>query len=199
MRSLECGGLAFGGERRCHHEVIEIVADVPLCLLHRSRITKEILGDPHPKALVLSEPPAEQIREGTFAVVRVVKLVDHVVYYLGDPDSQLVKIGTASQLVARISTLRVHRPRVTLLATEPGSVLEERDRHIQFKALRTYLRSGEREWFRKAPALMQHIGDLRLQHGILSSGRRSMPAHWIAPLAEGHKEPRVRHARTASR
>lgn len=104
-----------------------------------------------------------------------------VVYYLGDPDSQLVKIGTSTALKNRIYALRFGRPRVILLATEPGSYPLERARHYEFRTMRAPLLTGETEWFRKTPQLMEHVGQLRQVHGILCPGR-PIYRSWVAPL-----------------
>lgn len=108
-------------------------------------------------------------------------VVDSVVYYLGDPESQLVKIGTSTRLKQRVSDLRKFRPRLILLATEPGTYPLETRRHRQFSALSEALPTGETEWFRKAPLLMRFVGEIRLEYGILCPGRPIYDS-WIAPL-----------------
>ena len=112
--------------------------------------------------------------------VAPVRVEESVVYYLGDPDTQLVKIGTSTALRSRIQTISVCRPRLLLLATEPGTYPLERRRHRQFKTLNQPLSNGETEWFRKAPMLMDHIGDLRRDYGIISAGR-PVESWMIAP------------------
>lgn len=113
--------------------------------------------------------------------LEVVTGIDAVVYYVGDPDSQLVKIGTSTALKRRLSSFRRARPRALLLATEPGTYPLERSRKYQFRASQEPLASGETEWFRKTPYLMAHIGDLRLEHGIICPGSAIYPS-WVAPL-----------------
>ncbi len=107
--------------------------------------------------------------------------VTAVVYYLGNPESQLVKIGTSTNLRHRIATLRIERPQLVLLATEPGTYPTERKRHHQFRHLREWMPTGEREWFRKVPLLMDHIGQIRLRHGIISPGSHVW-LDMVAPL-----------------
>ena len=96
---------------------------------------------------------------------------DAVVYYLGDPDTQLVKIGTTKKLRTRVRKIRDRgRPRVLLLATEPGWYALERLRHKEYARWNVDLGTGEREWFTKAPLLMRHITETRYRHGILCPG-----------------------------
>lgn len=107
--------------------------------------------------------------------------VDAVVYYVGDPDSQLVKIGTSTGLKMRVGTFRKKRPGAILLATEPGTYPLETQRHHQFGAAREWLPSGETEWYRKTPLLMAHIGLMRQTYGIICPGRPIYDS-WVAPL-----------------
>ncbi|MGW5387185.1 GIY-YIG nuclease family protein [Nocardia sp. NPDC003963] len=74
-----------------------------------------------------------------------------VVYYIRFGDR--IKIGTTSNLSARLSTL----PFDEVLATEPGGVEVERQRHTEFAASRI---SG-REWFTASEALLAHIASLK--------------------------------------
>lgn len=164
-----CGGLEFNGVQRCVDEVLEVVGDVPLCRLHLWKLTRALLtgGDRQPAH-------------------------NWVVYYLGDPHKQLVKIGTSGVLPARISELRRHYPGAMLLATELGGRDQERARHEQFASLRTTSTSdvfpcgGDTEWFRKEPELMDHIGRVRLQHGIIAPKGMIHPS-WITPLFGDHR------------
>lgn len=122
--------------------------------------------------------------------------LSHIVYYIGDPTTQLVKIGSTRNMQGRLRAHRYIRPEVLLLATEPGDGELERDRHRQFEALRNPLSTREREWFRKAPILMEHIGELRIKWGILSSDK-PIQRSWIAPLSAGYREPINRMTRKA--
>jgi hypothetical protein len=110
--------------------------------------------------------------------------VPAVVYYIGDPGRSLVKIGTTTRLRARFAAVAAAHRRCVLLATEPGTYPLEMRRHRQFKTLRY---NGE--WFRKAPVLMEHVGRLRIQYGILPTSDGLLPARSIAPLRTGPDSP----------
>ena len=72
------------------------------------------------------------------------------VYYMRFGDR--VKIGTTTNLLLRLEAI----PHDELLATEPGSMALEKQRHKQFKLLQV---NGE--WFRHTGALAEHIAGLR--------------------------------------
>lgn len=173
----QCAGLADDPAERCGFVALKLLGEVPLCEEHhrkvlgaaetRPRITRKVIQ------VDLSGPDTP---------------LSHVVYYIGDPDTQLVKIGTTRQLPGRMRSIRNTRPRALLLATEPGDGELEHDRHKQFRALNNPLPNGEREWYRKAPILMDHIGNLRTKHGILTAGGKIYKS-WIAPLKFGYSEP----------
>jgi hypothetical protein len=88
----------------------------------------------------------------------------NVVYYMGDPASQTVKIGTSTNFRKRLIGIRAKFPDIVLLAVEPGHFTLESLRHDQFSELRIVQR-GQREWFRKAPELMDHVNEIRRQYG----------------------------------
>lgn len=75
-----------------------------------------------------------------------------VVYYLRV--GHLIKVGWSGSLERR---LNAYPPHSTVLATEPGYQVLERQRHIQFKE---HLEEG-REWFRPGASLLDHINSLR--------------------------------------
>ena len=77
-----------------------------------------------------------------------------VVYYLRV--GQLIKIGYTSDLPQR---LRAYPPDTLVLATEPGDMSLEQQRHRQF----SWHRVAGREWFDPAPPLLRHINSLREQ------------------------------------
>lgn len=87
-----------------------------------------------------------------------------VVYYLGDPPTQLVKIGTTMRLPARFRELSRVRPELKLLAVEPGSRILESRRHHEFRHHQARV-PGEVEWFHKVDRLMAHITRVRLTFG----------------------------------
>lgn len=104
-------------------------------------------------------------------------MVPAVVYYLGDPSTRRVKIGTTTRLRQRFLSLAPTHKKIVLLATEPGGHALERSRHKQFASLRAH-----GEWFRKEPILMEHVGAVRLDHGVLETGDGAIPEWGIAPL-----------------
>lgn len=115
------------------------------------------------------------------------EVVPAVVYYIGDPDISAVKIGTTRRLVHRLYALRAVHPRAVLLATEPGGFKVERSRHYEFRSL--VLPAYGREWFRKVPHIMEHVGRLRLEHDLVRTGE-PVPSWMVAPLrCEGQGIP----------
>lgn len=168
---IYCGGLEPNGMERCVEDVVEVVGDTPFCRGHLWKVTRAILSG------------GDRSRSVSYA---------WVVYYLGDPQTQLVKIGTSGVLANRLTELRRSYPGALLLATEPGGIDVERSRHQQFEHLRVESISavlpvgGQTEWFRKEPELMDHIGRVRLQHGILAP-KGTVHASWISPLFGDHR------------
>ncbi|MDX3235668.1 GIY-YIG nuclease family protein [Streptomyces sp. ME03-5709C] len=79
-----------------------------------------------------------------------------VVYYVRR--GALVKIGTTTNLWRRMVSLLPEQ----VLATEPGGIGVEADRHRQFAALRV---EGQREWFRAGAILQAHVERVRSLHG----------------------------------
>lgn len=156
-------------DHQCFRPVVEVIASMPMCTEHRAAVHAEMLR--RPKTADQAPPRVERVRQ---------PLPQSVVYYLGDPDSQLVKIGTSTKLKARMATIRVTRRGVVLLATEPGTFTTENTRHRQFRSHQAPL-AGEREWFRKTPLLLEHIARLRSTHGILCPGGPVHPS-WVAPV-----------------
>lgn len=78
------------------------------------------------------------------------------VYYIAAPDLDLVKIGFAIDPTKRLAKINSDSPAaVVLLATEPGSIELERERHRQFGASR---RRGE--WFQLSGPVSEHIATL---------------------------------------
>ena len=82
----------------------------------------------------------------------------NVVYYVRMP-GDLIKIGTTSQMAARLRNLTLNVS--DLLACEPGSYDLERQRHKQF--MQYQWRNSER--FRAAPELLDHVASIRGKHG----------------------------------
>jgi hypothetical protein len=84
---LQCGGLAPDGGR-CPRNAAETIADIPLCATHLTGLN----------AALIPAGPAPQVD------------AEAVVYYIGDPSSGLVKIGTSTKLRSRVDAIRVRRP-----------------------------------------------------------------------------------------
>lgn len=80
--------------------------------------------------------------------------IQEVVYYLRFGDR--VKIGTTKNLAKRLPDI----PHDEVLATEPGGVYVERQRHQQFRHLRAKV-GHNREWFTLTPELAEHIAAVR--------------------------------------
>ena len=110
-------------------------------------------------------------------------IVPAVVYYVGDPAIAAVKIGTTRRLRERVYALRATHPFAVLLATEPGGFDLERRRHHEFRFL--LLPEYGREWSRKVPQIMIHVGEVRLAHRLISTGE-AVPDWMVAPLRAGH-------------
>jgi hypothetical protein len=94
-------------------------------------------------------------REWRRAEERGIELPGHcsvpsVVYYMRLGNR--VKIGWTNNLAQRVSQIQPEE----LLATEPGGVVTETERHEQFKTLRVV-----GEWFRYEGSLVDHISRLR--------------------------------------
>lgn len=76
-----------------------------------------------------------------------------MVYYITRIDKPgLVKIGTTKDMKTRMNELGSRGRAVTVLATEPGDRSLERQRHLQFSAMRV-----EGEWFHFAAPILAHI------------------------------------------
>lgn len=69
-----------------------------------------------------------------------------------------IKIGYASDVRART---RHYPPGSELLAVEPGTPQNERERHQEFSR---FLIEG-REWFTESPVLVEHIHNIRARYG----------------------------------
>lgn len=78
------------------------------------------------------------------------------VYYIRI--NEHIKIGYAKDVTKR---MRHYPPGSELLAVEPGTMRDEKDRHAQFKP---YLVRGN-EWFQPSDFLSKHIEGLRETYG----------------------------------
>lgn len=78
------------------------------------------------------------------------------VYYAQRSVDCAIKIGTSIHIDKRMSELSKDHGALTLLATEPGGVSSERNRHRQFRDIRL----GSTEWFAPSSSLLAHIDAL---------------------------------------
>jgi len=144
MRTIgnQCVGVR-ADEYRCRSTGVYWVNGIPFCEPHYEQVALHFGADPS------SYGPGD---------------IPAVVYYIGDPDTQLVKIGATTRLHQRFGQLALTRPKLKLLAVEPGYVDMERQRHREFQKWRVKGRSG-REWFHRNDVLMEHVRKLRQQYG----------------------------------
>jgi hypothetical protein len=152
IENMRCASWREG--RQCRYSVVARVAGVALCYDHLAAIKTELLS---PVDLVRLEDSVRPDQPRS------------VVYYIGNPATQLVKIGCTTNLRRRFYSHAAEFPGLKLLATEPGSFAEETARHRHFASLRSPL-GRHREWFKRAPLLMEHVTELRLKYGLLMAG-----------------------------
>lgn len=109
------------------------------------------------KLMLRSERAARLAKwEATTRVNRTKPSEIGYVYYIRI--NEHIKIGYAKDVTKR---MRHYPPGSVLLAVEPGTMRDEKDRHAQFKP---YLVRGN-EWFESSPFLERHITALREQYG----------------------------------
>lgn len=153
--------------RKCGVRSVGLLAGiVPLCVEHL-QVVRGTVPNAWRRSLDHVAPVSVQPKRDDPRATRVVYVNTTgpgVVYYIGDPPSQRVKIGTSTKLPQRFTDIRKKFPGAVLLAVEPGHFELEQARHAQFPGLRCIQR-GEREWFRKAPELMEHVNSVRREHG----------------------------------
>lgn len=101
-----------------------------------------------------------------------------IVYYVRR--GELVKIGTTVNPVSRLKSLMPDE----ILAFEPGDRATEQRRHRQFAGCRVALKS---EYFRQDAKLMEHIAELRRQHGAPDPAWPS-----VATLGTGYLRTKLR-------
>lgn len=147
---------------RCPWTAKEVLGGIAMCARHKAMIYAEVAAD----------------------VPEVAGAIGSVVYYIGDPVTRYIKIGTSTNLQVRMGKLRIERPGSLILATEPGSYPTERQRHAQFAHVSVgQTGRGKREWFRNEPDLARHVSAVRKQHGIIAPGRPLFDSY-VAPWAE---------------
>lgn len=77
----------------------------------------------------------------------------NVVYFIRNPDSGLIKIGTTAYLSRRLSCLRSHSgAELELLGSLPGNRYVEAGLHSRWAGLRV-----RGEWFRPDPEILEWI------------------------------------------
>lgn len=134
-----------GSDGQCTRPVPED-APVPLCTLHLLCAAQWIAEqEPAYAAKLFKLAP----RGPRFNVGRT-----QAVYYVRFRDR--IKIGTTTDLPGRMEAV-IHEE---LLAIEPGGNAVERHRHLQFVQFR-----AQREWFTPAPELLEHVRQVRAEHG----------------------------------
>lgn len=108
-----------------------------------------------------------------------------MIYFIQDEDTLAIKIGYGSSPADRIKTLQTGNPsRLHLLATIPGTQVDEHELHRRFASSRV---AGE--WFRPTPALLRLIAtpvvaepDLSPQRPLwYFAGKMSFPC-WRATI-----------------
>lgn len=146
---------------------------VPVCGEHLDALTNEL---------------TDLMGSRTVRTITVNRNITAVVYYMGRPDTQTVKIGTSTNLTGRFRTLRNTHRRLVVLAAEPGHYGLERSRHVQFAR---WLVEGEKEWFYKAPEIMEHVNALRAKHGDpwAVAASHGLPAASKKPEAKPEAKP----------
>jgi len=159
-----CAGAVDNG-RPCRRDVHVVAGTIPLCVRHLETLVEILTG-------ALEQLPAEPEPARTMPSPAVV-------YYMGDPPTQTIKIGTTTQIRDRWYALSARKPELLLLAIEPGTYDVERERHRTFRHLRI---PGTKEWFRKVPQLMDHVNAVRANHGMFLSGRDFVPSWGVAKL-----------------
>lgn len=152
-----CGIRDVETARKCLRPTI---ADAPwaICQRHARLITIRYSQDLFDLAHAAFQPrsitPEQRVME---ELEREVRAERSVVYYL-DLGSA-IKIGTSVSLKARLKSLRL-KPDV-VMATEPGDVELERERHREF----AHLRIDRAENFRPEVDLLLHVKRVREENG----------------------------------
>ena len=150
--SGQCTGADRTG-RRCPYEAKERLGPVALCRPHMDELLVKVATDVSPR-----RSPRRRLAVDAVSTPAVPLM--SIVYYIGEPESRLVKIGTTSRPRLRLMELQRRRPSLVLLAHERGGSDVERLRHEQFRDLRA-ISGAEREWFRRTDELMEHIAAVR--------------------------------------
>jgi len=95
------------------------------------------------------------------------------VYFLRADETGRIKIGTTSNLKARLSAIRTSSSeRVGLACAIPGTEALEQLLHERFAETRV-----RGEWFAPSPELVAFIDGARLMHGQIAQCLDGMPEH----------------------
>jgi len=151
---MEISGIGFCALRGCDNRAAALIADLAFCQRHIDLLTAAL------KTTVITEASPREIYIAPFR---------EVVYYIGWPGFDKIKIGTSTRLRNRLATLsNGPKGKAHLLVIEPGSYSTERSRHRQFRSSRIL----GTELFRATPQISNHIGDLRARwpHWLEMSG-----------------------------
>ena len=141
-------GIQLGSGEYCEAKPAEDMP-FPICARHAIQVTVAV-QEFSTKRLLASSVDHRRIRQQ--------RERGSVVYYVELPGDR-IKIGTTINLPQRLDALRVGRE--AILATEPGGLTLERQRHRQFDAYRI----GKREDFRDVPMLREWITEIKRQQG----------------------------------
>ena len=149
MRRNKLGEIEFCCWPGCTSDRYEEPSAPPFCGKHLIRCAtyvssrmKDLMEAPLlPPRPPMAGPVGESADKAS-SVVYYVRLGDHI------------KIGTTTNLRARMSALYIDHNPDALLATEPGDRNVERERHNDFREDRAF---SNRELFNPSPRLMAHI------------------------------------------
>lgn len=111
---------------------VDRTKNVRVCIANRINATPERAGGTD-----ATEPPADPYG-------------GRVVYYARDGDE--VKIGVSADAAQRVKGMQTVRPRILLIATEPGDEAVEVERHQQFAHVHI-----AREWFDWCDDIAEHV------------------------------------------
>lgn len=138
--SLVCGNCY----RLVHIDPVEL--DFAVCPLCHKKM--QAMGDVRE---MLTEMEQQYVASSKSNVTRA-----GVVYYMRFGDR--VKIGYTTKLRVRATQV----PNDEVVAAEPGTILDERMRHAEF---RRELIPGQKEWFQLTPRLSFHMANVRDRYG----------------------------------
>lgn len=80
-----------------------------------------------------------------------------MIYFAQHVESELIKIGYAADMTARLPSLASVYGAMKVIGVMPGEYDDEQAMHRQFKAFNVRGKLIGREWFAASPALMEYI------------------------------------------